>query len=260
MNKQIMGILNVTPDSFSDGGEFFDVQKAVARGIEMAREGADMIDVGGESSRPGSVPVSAEEEKGRVVPVIEQLSKMIDVPISIDTYKPEVAEAALEAGASIINDITGLRNEAMVEVATKQGAGVVIMHMQGTPKTMQENPEYGDVVRDILEWLKRQVLKARAAGIENVMVDPGIGFGKTLEHNVEILRRLGEFRELGCPVLIGPSRKSFLGKLTGAEVDGRLGGSIGAALVAAFNGADILRVHDVKETKQALEVAEAIYA
>jgi dihydropteroate synthase len=271
-NVLVMGVLNVTPDSFSDGGKFVDVEKAVQHAQFMIQQGADIIDVGGESSRPGSDPVSEEEELQRVLPVVQRLVQESKVQegntlFSIDTYKPKVAEACLQAGVHIVNDINGLRNPEMIEVVAEHNTQhkqspvpVIIMHMLGNPKTMQvqENITYDDVVEDIKMFFKERIQAAKAAGIQDIILDPGIGFGKTVEHNLQILKRLGEFRELGCPLLMGSSRKSFIGKLTGAEVDDRLPGSIASMTVAVLNGASIVRVHDVQETKQAVQVVQAI--
>ncbi len=257
----LMGIVNVTPDSFSDGGRYLDPELAIRHARALADDGADILDVGGESTRPGSEPVTAEEELRRVLPVIETLVKDGAAAISIDTTKPEVADACLQAGAHIVNDISGLRNHAMREVAARHGAAVVIMHMQGTPKTMQQAPHYTDVVHDVAAYLQAQAALAREAGIRDIAIDPGIGFGKTVAHNLEILARLREFAALGYPLLLGPSRKSFLGKLPGAAVDERrLEGTIAACVVAALNGASVLRVHDVAECKRALRVVDAIRA
>ncbi len=255
----IVGILNVTPDSFSDGGNYFGVAAAMSRARDMAAEGADIIDVGGESSRPGSEPVSEEEELRRVIPVIERIVKEIAVPISIDTYKPHVAEEALAAGATMVNDITGLTNPKMRAAAAAARAPVILMHMQGKPKTMQENPQYHDVIGDIKEFFRMQVALAQKAGIEKIILDPGIGFGKTIEHNLTILKRLHEFTDLGFPILVGPSRKSFIGALTGnLPATERLEGTIAAIVAARLNGASYVRVHDVKECTRALHVADAI--
>ena len=254
----IMGILNVTPDSFSDGNS--DLEVAVAHGVRMAEEGADIIDVGGESTRPGSAPVSLDEELSRVIPVIESLAKKIDIPISIDTSKPEVARAAIEAGATMINDVTGLSNPDMASLAAEKKVPVIIMHMQGDPGTMQSNPQYDDVVDDIIEFFRNRMIMAEEHGLERnqIIIDPGFGFGKTLEHNLEILRRLGELRILGLPILAGTSRKSFIGKLQGTEVDERLEGSLAASVISAQKGAHIVRVHDVREIRKALLVSDAI--
>jgi dihydropteroate synthase len=254
-----MGVLNVTPDSFSDGGRFFDFENAVAHGREMVQHGADFIDVGGESTRPGSDPVSENEEKRRVVPVIKRLVEETTVPISIDTYKAAVADAALSAGATIVNDISGLTFDPdMLNVAVRHRASVVIMHVKGTPKTMQENPVYADVVGEISEFLRLQAKKAEEAGVEQIVIDPGIGFGKRLEHNLELIRRLAEFKSLGYPLLVGPSRKSFIGKLLDLPVDQRLEGTAAAVSACILNGANIVRVHDVKEMKRVASVADAV--
>lgn len=255
----IMGVLNITPDSFSDGGKFFDTEKAVEHALQMIQDGADIIDIGGESTKPGSDPVSESEEIRRVKPVIESLVKETSVPISIDTYKPRVAEECLRAGARIINDVSGLRNEEMIKVVAQYKVPVVIMHMKGTPKNMQENPVYEDLVGEIKEFFRERIQAARETGIQDVILDPGIGFGKTLEHNLQILKRLGEFKELGYPILVGTSRKSFIGKLTGdAPAEQRLEGSLASMVIAVMNGATIVRVHDVKPAKKAVQVADAI--
>ncbi|MCL4558914.1 MAG: dihydropteroate synthase [Deltaproteobacteria bacterium] len=252
---KIMGIVNVTPDSFSDGGRFFSTDAAVGHGMELCEQGADVLDIGGESTRPGSRPVDAAEEKRRVVPVIERLRQRTNTPISIDTRKSEVAKAALDSGADIVNDISALTYDSrMTGVVRRYGAGVVMMHMKGTPKTMQKAPAYDDVIADILSFLEQRTDDALQKGIDrgHIVVDPGIGFGKTPEHNLSILKHMKAFRALGFPLLVGVSRKSFIGKLTGAGVEGRSYGSVAAAVWAAANGADIVRVHDVKETRQAL--------
>jgi dihydropteroate synthase len=255
----IMGILNVTPDSFSDGGLFVDTDKAVEHAKQMVADGADIIDVGGESSRPGSDPVSEEEELNRVKKIVSRLVNELDVPISIDTYKPTVAEACLKTGASIVNDISGFRDQKMIDVAAKHKAVAVIMHMQGKPKNMQQNPEYTDVIKEISEFLKNRITECRKAGIEDIVVDPGIGFGKKTEHNLEILRRLHEFKRLGCPILIGTSRKAFIGAVTGGlPVEERMEGTIASVAVAVMNGAKIVRVHDVKKCKRAVMVADGV--
>lgn len=254
----IMGVLNVTPDSFSDGGLFLDRKKAVKHAIEMVAEGADIIDIGGESSRPGSESITIEEELSRVLPVIKELSKKINVPISIDTYKPRVAEACIKAGASILNDITGLRNKEMLSVAVKYKVAVIIMHMQGMPKTMQKNPTYKNVIKDIMAFFKKQVNIAEKNGIKEIMIDLGIGFGKTTVHNLEIIRNLKEFTKLEKPILIGPSRKSFLGNITGLPVNELLEATLSAVAISVMNGANIVRVHDVKECKRTVMVVDAI--
>lgn len=257
---RVMGIVNNTPDSFSGDGIGGDVELAVERGIAMFSEGADMVDVGGESTRPGADPIPAEIEMRRVIPVVERLSAHRPGRISIDTMKPEVAEAALFAGATIVNDVSGLRNEAMIEVVAEHEAAVIIMHMRGEPRTMQRNPRYKDLVGDISEFLKDRIEAAEKGGVnpKKIMIDPGIGFGKTLNHNLEILARLREFKALGKPLVIGASRKSFIGRLTGKPADQRLGGSVAAAVLAAMNGADVIRVHDVSDTVSALMVSRAI--
>ena len=249
-----MGILNVTPDSFFDGGQFEHLDQAVHRGRQMKEEGADILDIGGESTRPGSHPVSVEEELRRVIPVVSELSQL-GVPLSIDTSKPEVARQAMESGATIINDVTGLRNPEMIQVAAESGATVCIMHMLGVPRTMQSNPLYGDVVRDVCEYLRHASERAMEGGVssERIWVDPGIGFGKTVAQNVELIRRLSEIAQLGFPILIGVSRKSFLGKILGSEenpapVDQRLEASLLMQSLAQMNGAKIIRTHDVIET------------
>jgi len=257
----IMGILNITPDSFSDGGLYLEHERAIAHGLELIESGADIIDIGGESTRPGADPVPLEEELHRVIPVIEGIRKESDVMISVDTYKAQVAEAALAAGAGMINDISALRfDEEMIDVLLKHDVPIVLMHMQGTPRTMQEDPQYNNVVSDIIEFLRERIAAATAAGIprERLIVDPGIGFGKLLQHNLEILRRLDELRALGRPILIGPSRKSFIGQLTGASVEERLPGTIASLVLGIMKGADIIRVHDVREARQAVQVADAI--
>ena len=255
----VMGVVNVTPDSFSDGGRFLRVDDAVAQGLRLAAEGADYLDIGGESSRPGAEEVGEQEELDRVAPVIERLAAGVDVPVSIDTYKPSVARECLRLGARMINDISGLGDPEMIRVATEAGASVVIMHMRGRPKTMQRDPHYDDVVGEVRTFLHERAAQAREAGIEDVIVDPGIGFGKTAAHNFEILRRLAAFTSLGFPVLVGPSRKSFLGALpSGLPPEQRLEGTLAAVAVAVVNGAAIVRVHDVAATKRAVEVADAI--
>ncbi|MDI6739202.1 MAG: dihydropteroate synthase [Candidatus Edwardsbacteria bacterium] len=253
----IMGIVNVTPDSFSDGGEFFCEEDAIARGLVLAGQGADIIDIGGESTRPGVRPVSAKEETRRVVPVIRALAKQVNVPLSVDTYKSDVARAALDAGASIINDISAFRfDPAMARLAARTGSGAVLMHIRRRPRSMQQDPTYRDVIGEIRAHFSRRGLAAQKAGVkpEQVAFDPGIGFGKTVAHNLIILRRLPEIRVPGRPLVVGVSRKSFIGKLNrGIGPQARLPGSIAAALAAVSAGANILRVHDVAETRQALK-------
>jgi dihydropteroate synthase len=261
---KLMGIVNVTPDSFSDGGLFLDPEVAIAHGRELAAQGADLLDVGGESTRPGAEAVSADEERARVEPVVAGLAGEgggASVPVSIDTSKTSVAAAALDAGAEIVNDVTALRGDPdLAGLCADRGCGVVLMHMLGNPRTMQENPTYVDVVDDVKAFLAERVDAAVAAGVdeERIWVDPGIGFGKTLDHNLQLLRRLDELRELGRPIVVGTSRKSFLGRLTGREVDDRLGGTIASNVLAIIGGADVVRGHDALELRQAIDVAEAI--
>jgi dihydropteroate synthase len=256
----VMGVLNVTPDSFSDGGRFLDAHKAVERAIRMVAEGADIVDIGGESSRPGAAPVSAEAEKRRVLPVIGALARKLDVPISIDTYRPETARAALDAGAEMINDIFGLRKKGMAELAAKKDVPVVIMHMKGSPHDMQKDPRYDDVLGEVHRFFRERIEAATQAGIdpEKIVLDPGIGFGKTPDHNLRILSRLGELGGLGMPVLVGVSRKSFIGKVIGTVVDERLEGGLAAATAATLNGATIIRAHDVEANVRAARIADAI--
>jgi dihydropteroate synthase len=255
-----MGVVNVTPDSFSDGGLFLDAELAIKHGRELAAEGAEILDVGGESTRPGAEAVNAEEELARVVPVVEGLAAG-EVPISIDTSKLAVAEAALDAGAAIVNDVTALRAEPeLAGLCAERDTDLVLMHMLGDPRTMQEDPVYDDVVDEVKAFLAERIDFAMVEGIdeERIWVDPGIGFGKTVEHNLELLRRLGELADLGRPVVVGTSRKSFIGRLTGAPVDRRLGGTIASSVIAFANGAEVLRVHDVGPMREALTVAEAV--
>ncbi len=257
----LMGILNVTPDSFSDGGEFLEVEDAVEQGMKMVEQGADIIDVGGESTRPGSDPITIEEELSRVIPVIKALSKKIDVPISIDTCKSEVAKRALHAGAEIINDISALRFDPQVkEIVAEHQVPVVLMHIKGTPKNMQQNPYYDDVIEEIITYLRDSIQLAKDAGIqkENILIDPGIGFGKRLEDNLIILKNLREFTILECPIMVGPSRKSFIGKILDLPVEERLEGSLAALAVSIMNGANIVRVHDVKESKRVAGLVDRI--
>lgn len=257
----LMGVLNVTPDSFSDGGRFLKVEDAVRCGIKMAEEGADIIDVGGESTRPGSDSVTIEQELSRVIPVIEALSKEIDIPISIDTYKSQVAKKALESGAEMINDISALRfDPQMKEVVAEYQTPITLMHIKGTPKNMQENPYYEDVIKEIIEYFKESIKLAEDAGIkeENIIIDPGIGFGKRSDDNLNILKNLKKFSILNCPILIGPSRKSFIGKILDLPVEERLEGSLAALAVSIMNGANIVRVHDVKESKRVAGLVDAI--
>ena len=255
----IMGILNVTPDSFSDGGRYFDIEQAIAHGQKLVEDGADFIDIGGESTRPGSELVSIEEEIRRTIPVIEVLAKKVNVPISIDTYKSEVAEAALKAGAVIVNDISAITfDEKMASVVAKYHASVVLMHIKGTPKTMQENPTYVDVTGEVKQFLHRQTDVAKTAGIKQIIIDPGIGFGKKYEHNIQLFRELKSFSSLSYPVLVGPSRKSFLGTILNLPTSERLEGTAAAVAASILNGANIIRVHDVKEMKRVAMVSEAL--
>jgi dihydropteroate synthase len=255
----VMGVLNVTPDSFAGGGRFLSVEEALTQARRLIAEGADILDVGAESSRPGSDPVTEQEELDRAAPVVEKVANEFAVPISIDTYKAPVAEQCLALGATIVNDITGLRDTAMMKVIKQHGAAAIIMHMRGTPKTMQQDVDYDDVVIDIRTFLAERIEAARSKGIEEVVVDPGIGFGKTASQNFQLLQRLHEFRKLKAPVLIGPSRKSFLGSLASRlPVQERLEGTIAACCVGAMNGAAIVRVHDVRAVKRALEVVDAV--
>jgi dihydropteroate synthase len=258
----IMGVVNVTPDSFSDGGEFLDPRRAIEHAAQLVREGADVLDVGGESTRPGAGGVDAEEESRRVLPVLDGLVG-VGVPISIDTSKAEVAAAALDAGAGWVNDVTALRGDPdLASLCAERRCEVVLMHMLGTPRTMQEDPRYDDVVEDVRAFLGSRIEAAISAGVEEqrIWIDPGIGFGKTVEHNLDLLRRLGELRELGRPILVGTSRKSFIGKITGRGVDGRLGGTIASNVLAVANGADGVRVHDVAEIRDALRTVESVLA
>jgi dihydropteroate synthase len=260
MGVQIMGVVNVTPDSFSDGGLYFDEEAAIAHGEQLVRDGADLLDVGGESTRPGAEEVGVEEERARVEPVVSDLAGR-GHEVSIDTSKLAVAEAALDAGASIVNDVTALRADPEIgALCADRGAGLVLMHMQGTPRTMQLEPAYDEVVGDVKAFLAERLEAATAAGVaeERIWLDPGIGFGKTLDHNLELLRRLGELRDLGRPLVVGTSRKSFIGKLDGSEVGDRIGGTIASSILALAEGADVLRVHDVHEVSQAARLAAAI--
>lgn len=258
----IMGVLNVTPDSFFDKGRFFDRERAFTHALDMAREGADIIDVGGESTRPGANDVSVNEELDRVIPVIEAIFKEACVTVSIDTRKAKVADAALKAGATIVNDVSGLKFDSKIAgIVAKYSAHVILMHMKGTPRDMQLNPSYIDVVKEIQESLKESINIARNAGIkeEKIIIDPGIGFGKTVEHNIEILKRLDEFKDLGYPICIGTSRKSFLGKILGSEdPEDRLAPTIATSVIAIMKGACLLRVHDVKEAVQAARITDSI--
>jgi dihydropteroate synthase len=256
----LMGIVNVTPDSFSDGGRYFDPAAAIEHGLRLAAEGADLLDVGGETTKPGSMPVDADTELRRVMPVIASLCEQTDVPVSVDTMKAVVAREALAAGAEVINDVTALTGDPdMPDLAAATRAGVCAMHMQGAPRTMQENPIYGNVVEDVLDYLRerRDTLVAAGVDIGRIALDPGIGFGKTTEHNLTILTNLDRFHALGCPLLIGLSRKAFIGRVLGQMGADRTAGTIGAALAAACRGAQVLRVHDVAAVRQALTLFAA---
>lgn len=257
---RVMGILNVTPDSFSDGGEFLAAGQAVARAREMAAEGADIIDIGGESTRPGAAPVSVEDELARVIPVIEALRGQVDALISVDTSKPEVMQAAAAAGADIINDVRSLQAPGAPAAAAETEAAVCLMHMQGEPRTMQADPRYENVITDVAGFLRQRVAVAEAAGIARarLLVDPGFGFGKTLAHNLSLLKHLGELADSGLPVLVGLSRKSMIGKLLDLPVEQRLHPSVALAVIAVMRGASIVRVHDVAATVQALAMCAAV--
>ncbi len=259
----LMGIVNVTPDSFSDGGQFLDAGKAIEHGLRLAEEGADILDIGGESTRPGAQPVDAETESARVIPVIEALARHGSVPVSIDTSKAAVARRAFEAGATMLNDVTALRGDPeMPSLAARSGLPVVLMHMQGTPRTMQEAPHYDDLMSEITAYLRASMVAAVDAGVaeEQLVVDPGLGFGKTLEHNFEVLQRLGELRSLGRPILVGPSRKSMLGKVLGLPPNQRLLGTAAAVAFAIERGAHIVRVHDVAQMRQVARMTDAMIA
>jgi len=255
-----MGILNVTPDSFSDGGRLGDVETAVKAGIQMVMDGADILDVGGESTRPGSDPVSVEEERDRVVPVIRRLRSEVGTPISIDTRKHQVAAAALEAGAVIVNDVTAGSDPEMFRIVAESAAGMCLMHMRGEPKTMQQDTRYDDVVGEVHDYLGARIQAAVDAGVawDRLVIDPGLGFGKSPEGNYVLMRRIGDLLDLRRPIVAGPSRKSFIGKVLGAEVDERLEGTAGAVAWLVAHGAHVVRVHDVKEMTRVVRVVEAI--
>lgn len=258
--SNVMGIVNVTPDSFSDGGKYSSVERAVEHALQLIAEGADILDIGGESTRPGAAPVGLDEELRRVIPVIEALSKVTTVPISIDTYKPEVMRASIQAGADIVNDICALREDGALEIVTNSNAGVCLMHMQGKPQTMQINPQYTDVVTEVKQFLADRVEACLAHGIarERIMLDPGFGFGKTTAHNVALIQHLGSFVELGFPLLVGLSRKSVLGRIAGGDEQQRLHAGLAASVISVMKGAKIVRVHDVKATVDALKVVAAV--
>ena len=255
-----MGIVNVTPDSFSDGGKFAATDLAIVHALDLVAQGADILDIGGESTRPNATPVCLQEELDRVLPVIEALSKQINTPISIDTYKPQVMQAAIAAGVSMVNDVRALQETGALEIVAKSNVGVCLMHMQGTPQTMQLNPHYENVVADVKALLANRLKASIDAGVSatRILLDPGFGFGKTREHNIQLIQNLESFAELSQPLLVGLSRKSVLGQVTGNDVDARLYASIAAAVIAAQKGAKILRVHDVKATVEALKVVTAI--
>jgi dihydropteroate synthase len=255
----VMGIINVTPDSFSDGGRHLDLEAALAHARQLIDEGADILDIGGESTRPGALPVSVQQEMDRVLPVLEGL-RDASVPISVDTRKPEVMRAAIAAGAQMVNDISALSDVAAMDAIVSSDVAVCLMHKQGDPQTMQSQPHYQNVVAEVADYLRKRIAAAESAGIQRnrIVIDPGFGFGKTLEHNLTLLRELHELTELGVPVLAGLSRKSMLGALTGQEVSRRLPASIAAALIAVQRGAAIVRVHDVKETAEALKILNAV--
>ncbi|MDO8303266.1 MAG: dihydropteroate synthase [Sedimentisphaerales bacterium] len=259
----VMGILNVTADSFSDGGQFFDIEKAVTHGLQMASDGAAIIDIGAESTRPGSKPVSPEEQIRRAIPAIKGLAAKLTIPLSIDTYSTDVAKAAIDAGASIINDITALADDTMAKLAAKAGIPVILMHMQGTPATMQKEPTYLDVVKEVKDFLTERAKKAQQFGIakEKIFIDPGIGFGKTIEHNLLLLRHIDEFVATGYRVLIGTSRKRFIGTITGKENPAdRIFGTAATVALAAAAGAAIIRVHDIAPMADVVKVVNRIKA
>ncbi|MGE4357293.1 MAG: dihydropteroate synthase [Candidatus Omnitrophota bacterium] len=258
----LMGILNITPDSFSDGGMFYKKpQQVIEFALKMEENGADIIDIGGESTRPSAKVIPLEEELRRVIPVIKILNRRLKIPISIDTRKAKVAKEAIEAGASIVNDVSGLRGDVgMKKVIARYGVPVIIMHMKGTPRTMQKRPVYKDLISEIIDYLEESIRLAQKSGVslENIIIDPGIGFGKTVEHNLIILKNLYQFKILGRPIMVGTSRKSFIGKILNLEVGERIFGTIASCVLAVINGANILRVHDVKEVKQAIKLIDAI--
>jgi dihydropteroate synthase len=255
-----MGVVNITPDSFSDGGLFASTEHALNHALRLVEEGADLLDIGGESTRPGSTPVSVQEELSRIIPVVEELASQ-NVQVSVDTSKPEVMRTAIAAGAVMINDVRALRTPGALEVVAEGGVAACLMHMQGEPENMQVNPQYNDVVHDVKAFLTQRLKVAQAAGIprERLVVDPGFGFGKNQVHNIELLRHLDQFLDLGVPILVGLSRKSMLGRITCSDISNRIHASIAAALIAAIKGAAILRVHDVRATRDALAVYNVVY-
>jgi len=256
----VMGIVNITPDSFSDGGRYASTEKAVAHAMQLVADGADILDIGGESTRPGATPVSLEEELSRVIPVIEALVGKAGIAISIDTYKPEVMRQAVSAGADIVNDVRALQEPGALEIVARSNAGVCLMHMKGTPQTMQIEPVYDDVVAEVTDFLQQRLLAAELAGIaaDRIVLDPGFGFGKRTAHNLALLQDLAAIKALGRPLLVGLSRKSVLGQLLGNDVDERLHASIAASVISVMKGASIVRVHDVKATADALKVVAAV--
>lgn len=258
----VMGIVNVTPDSFSDGGKYSSTDLAVEHALQLVAEGADILDIGGESTRPGAEPVSLDEELRRVIPVIEALSKRATVPISIDTYKPGVMRAAIQAGADIVNDISALQGKGALDIVAESNAGVCLMHMQGIPQTMQLNPTYTDVVAEVKQFLTERVDACLAHGIikQRILLDPGFGFGKTTAHNVTLIQHLENFSELGLPMLVGLSRKSVLGRIAGGDESQRLHAGLAASVISVMKGAKIVRVHDVKATVDAMKVVAAVIA
>jgi dihydropteroate synthase len=256
---RVMGIVNVTPDSFSDGGKFNTTDKAVVHAIQLIEQGADILDIGGESTRPGATPVPLDEELSRVIPVIKALAQ-VGIPLSIDTYKPEVMRAAIDAGVDIVNDVCALQEPNALEIVAASQVGVCLMHMQGRPQTMQADPQYQDVVAEVTSFLAARLKAAEQAGIarERIVLDPGFGFGKRTEHNLTLLNQLSSLQSLGLPLLIGLSRKSVLGQVVGSEVDERIHASIAASVVSVMKGANIVRVHDVKPTVDALKIVSAV--
>jgi dihydropteroate synthase len=257
---QVMGIINITPDSFSDGGKFCGVEQAVERALQLVADGADIVDIGGESSRPGATPVGLDEELARVIPVIEALTAVIKVPVSIDTYKPQVMQAAIAAGVDIVNDIRALQELGALEIVANSNVGVCLMHMQGTPQTMQLDPQYGDVVAEVKQFLIDRQQAAMAQGIsqQRILLDPGFGFGKRTVHNIALIQHLNSLVDIGTPLLVGLSRKAVLGAISGGDEEQRLHAGLAAAVICVMKGAQVIRVHDVKATVDALKIATAI--